>query len=465
MLDPKYTKPVSAFIAVQKEIPSTVVLTGSSLEYSLCVRTGTTSSYGNYFVSFNLPTQSSDLPLTGKTSLLYPELQQLNSEKIIIAQLPYTAYTEYIDGRSIELTIPIFYNSASTTYKLFSSTYSSDKSLMYGESSVLLGDNIAFLFSDNINSPYTGFTVNEIGQLISHSAATTWNTGINLNDRPSAVSYREIQGDVDAINTDRRLLRNQNISTSGGYPSYIGHFTDFVETDFFAGYLGLYAKPGHGFKTGDTVTVDKDNELINPTHNGITTIIDITYNASLPGYLSSYGQLDVITLNKSFESSSYLESGAVFFGSGAYYNYDTPVGFVVLDKGFVVLTHKKIVNNFSWNNGIVRSGATYASTTDDSKVNIHFNTGSTYSLKFTDLNTDFKTSAVCMALNGEFYISNNRTWDRTVALSQFGSFSPVYITEVGLYNALNELVAVSKFSEPVLRYVNDIFTFNIDIEM
>ena len=81
------------------------------------------------------------------------------------------------------------------------------------------------------------------------------------------------------------------------------------------------------------------------------------------------------------------------------------------------------------------------------------------------IDTVFKTTAVCMALNNEFYISNNHTWDRNGALSEFGGSKPIYITEIGLYNGLGELVGVSKFSEPITRYMDDLMTFYINIEM
>jgi hypothetical protein len=372
MLDPKYTKAVSSVISAQLETSSRVIISGASLEYTFCDRTNTNTNRGNYFVSFGLPAEESDLPTTSKISLLYPELQQLNVDNIIIAQIPLSSYTEYVDARSIQLKVPLFINSASTGFTLFSSTYTSNKALKYGESSPLLGDNIAFLFSDNLNKPYTGLTVNELGQLISHSATTTWSGSTILEQRTSAVSYLEVQGSANAIGTDLRPSINYAVSVGAGYPSHIGY-------------------------------------------------------------------------------------------SNAY-NYDIPAGFVVLDKGIIVLTHPTIVDNFNWNSGFFQNNTSFTGTEDD-RYKIHFNTGATYNMQFDDLNTEFKTSVICMALNGEFYISNNPTWDRNIALSQFGNFNPLYITEIGMYNGLGEQVAIGKFSQPIRRYINDIFTFTITLNM
>jgi hypothetical protein len=50
-------------------------------------------------------------------------------------------------------------------------------------------------------------------------------------------------------------------------------------------------------------------------------------------------------------------------------------------------------------------------------------------------------------------------------LNQTNGFESVYVTEVGLYNRLSELVAVAKLSEPLEKtYTNIInFTLNIDV--
>jgi hypothetical protein len=68
-------------------------------------------------------------------------------------------------------------------------------------------------------------------------------------------------------------------------------------------------------------------------------------------------------------------------------------------------------------------------------------------------------------LIGQYYVSNNSTWDNALALNPFSTNQSVSITELGLYNELNELVAVGKFSEPVYKTAFDIFTFEVDINL
>lgn len=158
------------------------------------------------------------------------------------------------------------------------------------------------------------------------------------------------------------------------------------------------------------------------------------------------------------------------------YNYDIPVGFAVMDKGIMVITHSGITNNMPWTSGYIKGPNTlYGGSSTASKKNIFF-TGTSSGdkaslLTFTDINTSFKTTAVCLALPKEFYISNNPTWNRQRALADLNqqtgivNLDPVYVTEVGLFNALGEMVSVGKLSEPVEKTFINILTFNIDIEM
>lgn len=159
------------------------------------------------------------------------------------------------------------------------------------------------------------------------------------------------------------------------------------------------------------------------------------------------------------------------------YNYDIPLGFAVLDKGFLVITHTGITSNFPWTSGqTYGSNAIMTSSELSAKTNIYF-TGTTNgtdkasSLVFYDINTSFKTTAVCLAMPKEFYISNNPTWNREKALTELNqqsgiiSLDSVQVTEVGLFNALGELVAIAKLSEPVEKNFINLLSFNIDIDM
>lgn len=387
-VDMRFTKKVDSYIALQSESNVSKSLYSSSsalkdLTFTECDRSVTSSKYGNYFVSFNLPTSASKF-LTGSTlSKAYPELQQLNVDKIVISPIPRTYYSEYIDGKTITFYVPQnggVSQSAMSALTLVSSTYTSEK-ILSSEDNILLGDNIVFLFCDTINTPYTGTTINTQGEEVDNLTHTSWNpTGV-YRDKPSAVSYNEVVPNLNstAYNTDTRTN---------------AHYSVFVGTDYPNGRAG--------------------------------------------------------------------------------YNYDIPVGFVVLDKGFIVLTHTAITENIPWTSGYTSYDDT-AYTSGD-KVNIYF-TGTTDGTQraaistFDDVDTTFKMSTVCIGMPREFYISNNSTWDRTKVVTEqmeqtgYINFDSVYVTEIGLYNELGELIAVSKLSEPIEKNYTNVITFNIDIEM
>jgi hypothetical protein len=385
MIDPKYTKAVSSVMTIQSETNTTRLLQNDSVFYTLCDRDNITDKKGNYFVSFNLPTTTSDLGTGSTVSLYYPELQQLNVDQIIVCSIPGSSYSEFIDGRSITWKVPVSGGTTQSTLSsvtLYSSTYSSDKPLK-SESNVLLGDNVVFLFSDSINRPFSGYTVDEMGTRTSLSTRTTWEPDTtNFLRRPAAISYSEVKG----------------------------------------------TSLSNGFNT-DTRTP--------------------WYSVAVP--------------------SNYPENRAG-------YNYDIPVGFAILDKGILVITHTGITQNFPWAYGYNYISNTTAGSTLSGRTNIYF-TGTTNGtdkssvLTFKDINTSFKTSAVCLAMPKEFYISNNHTWNREKALTELNSQSgivsldPVYVTEIGMYNGLGELISVAKLSEPVEKTYINILTFNIDIEM
>jgi hypothetical protein len=391
-IDPRFTKAVSSSLTVQAEILDDKIIYDSDLLFTVCNRSSVDDNKGNYFVSFNLPTDSTELSTESTVAKYFPELYQLNNDKIVFCSIPPSQYSEYIDGRSITLFVPTGGTNPSsvTGLKIYSSTYTSDKPLKYGETNQLLGDNVCFLFSDSINTPYTGFTANEIGVKTNMSGNTTWEPDpTDYTKRPSAVSYREVLGGGISA-----LLNQNNVPNGLNTDTRTGSYSITPPTNFPDGIAG--------------------------------------------------------------------------------YNYDVPVGFCYLDMGICVITHSAITNNILWSLGTLANGGTLSN--DSGRTDVYFagtqsNGDPAAYLEYTDINTSFKTTAVCLAMPTEFWISNNSTWDRNSALNNLNSqtgiltIDPVYVTEVGLYNQLNELVAVAKMSEYVEKNYINLITFNIDIDM
>lgn len=369
-MNQQFKKETTNPLSTRQEIHSFKNINNSALTYTLCDRTDLLNKKSNYFVSFNLPHNQSAFPTGHTLSLSRPELQQLNVDQIVISNIPSGQYNEIIDGRSITVNVPQKSGSTGISAKtLVSSTYSS---LEKSSDNQLLGPNIAFLFSDDINLPYSGTIRN---CTISRNDASTWNPvrpGGDYVKRPYAVSYTDLRN--NDINTDDRSFSGVNLA------------------------------------------VNVPESYPNNTNQG--------------------------------------------------YNYDVPVGFVALDKGFFVFTHPDIVNNIPWTQGFdhnhnLNTGST-SSTTE-----VYFSSNTNSSAYYTDIDIQYKTSVICIIMPGEFYKSTNPTYnlDKAEQEEQAGTYGmdPVYISEIALHNSEGEIIAFAKLDRPFEKYYHDFITFNIDL--
>jgi len=341
-------KNITSLISTRQEDVTFKTVNNSGLTFTLCDRTDLTSKEANYFVSFRMPHEEGALDTGSTLSLQNPQLQQLNVDKMVISPIPRSFYNELIDGRSITFTVPQLSGTSSTSaITVVSSTYSQ---LTKSQNSTLFGNNVAFLFSDDINLPYTGTTNSQAN---SKASQTTWNVS-PFTSRPAATSYSDLA--AADINTDQRPWSEVNLAVS-----------------------------------------------------------------VLEKYPTSTNQG---------------------------YNYDIPIGFAALDKGFMVLTHPDIVDNIPWTQGkkLITNASNVGATS--ATTNIYFTGSSVSQVTFNDININFRTSVVCLALPTEFVFSTNPSWNLLFNLqelqNQTNGFDSVQVTEIGLYNKNNELIAVSK---------------------
>lgn len=111
---------------------------------------------------------------------------------------------------------------------------------------------------------------------------------------------------------------------------------------------------------------------------------------------------------------------------------DTVVGVAYLDKGLLVLTHPTLVNSFvdgfSGNSG----------------TSVTFNSNS----------TNVVQNVTCIANRGEFFSTTNPTW---------AVGDTVRISEIGLYDNLNRLIAYGKFDRHVEKTKEMMTSFGIKI--
>lgn len=108
---------------------------------------------------------------------------------------------------------------------------------------------------------------------------------------------------------------------------------------------------------------------------------------------------------------------------------DTVVGIAYLDKGFIVITHPTIVNDFS-----ASTPTNFIQVTCDS------------------FSTSVIQNVTCIANRGEFGNSTNPTYK---------SDSIPRISEIGLYDTDGDLIAISKTDRHVIKNVNEFLAFGI----
>lgn len=109
---------------------------------------------------------------------------------------------------------------------------------------------------------------------------------------------------------------------------------------------------------------------------------------------------------------------------------DTLVGMVFLDKGFVVITNPTIVNNYELS---AATGTTIA---------------------FNSVSTNVYQSITCIADRGEFGSTTNPTFD-------VGDIPR--ISEVGLFDENNNLIAIAKTDRHISKNVNEFLALGIKI--
>jgi hypothetical protein len=165
---------------------------------------------------------------------------------------------------------------------------------------------------------------------------------------------------------------------------------------------------------GKSVSLLVSDDIMTPNGGDITKSWATGFGATKP---FSVGRKSLINL----QTNSNLSLTA-----------DTAVGIAYLDKGLLVLTHPTLVNDF-----------------DES-----FSGNSGASITFNSVSTNVIQNITCIANRGEFFSSTNPTWS-------IGD--TVRISELGLYDNQNRLIAYGKFDRQVEKTKEMITSFGIKI--
>ena len=112
---------------------------------------------------------------------------------------------------------------------------------------------------------------------------------------------------------------------------------------------------------------------------------------------------------------------------------DKAVGIVYLDKGFIVITEPSIVNNFDYTGGTTMSAT---------------------SIDFDSVSTEVSQQVTCLLGRNEFATSKNVSYT---------SGDIVRISEIGLYDDTNDLIAIAKTDRHILKQPTEFLSVGIKI--
>lgn len=208
------------------------------------------------------------------------------------------------------------------------------------------------------------------------------------------------------------------------------------------------------------------------------------------------GYSDILAGDKVFNSTNPLKET---------YNYyaDRCVGYAVLDKGFIVITDKTIVESLFKNKfGGDISGSTITfptatglttnqcvtyqnsdfivtkdvnNYTEWNNTQFHITGGTTNYIEYFSYNTEKSLNIVCLASCDEFYKSTNDTAKELLNLSANADVAdfktddlnlhPIMISQIGIHDSDGNLLAICKPNQPIKKYWHDILSFNIKIRI
>jgi hypothetical protein len=156
-------------------------------------------------------------------------------------------------------------------------------------------------------------------------------------------------------------------------------------------------------------------------------------NISKPNQDSTKSWATGYATTKPFSSLPKKETWNLVTNSAINLTADTAVGVAYLDKGFFVITDPTIVSQFDLND--MSSTAT--------------------TIEFNSVNSSVSQQVTCIADRNTFVNSTNPTYSNE---------ETPRITEIGLFDATGNLIAIAKTNRTYYKSANDIVIFNVIID-
>lgn len=465
-------------------------LTGNELKFTYCdVSDLNERPYGNLFNSFNLPITDQQIN-DFRNDNLNNSFKYFNDvTKIIVVEIPQNTYGELIDGKTFKLAFPINSGMTQTVVNCYGNYYydrteqyiletynkryadSNGFSAYFGinpASNDLKSSNIAYLFSNEIAKPKISYTVEEPTYISSVTA-----TSVNSTYGFYTGSFNFQQGKFYEIRISDIYDQNDIQETTD--------ISKRLELKFSTGTQESIDINLKGETDTDSTIPPKIIKYIRFIPDSTTSTFTITSNKNGVGlYATKYKiKISEITVNEGLWSrwtktnKFNVTSKKPAFFSGDELLIDQPVGILYLDKGFAVITDSTLVQNFDYSySGATSSGYDSIAegqqyTGDTNFTQIYFNDSTIANAIYNSIYTEFIQSVTCIASPNEFYISSNPTFIDVYGEEGVNNTNndPVYITEIGLYNANKELIAIAKTSEPIPKDKFNIVAFTIDLKI
>jgi hypothetical protein len=309
---------------------------------------------------------------------------------------------------------------------------------------------------------------------------------------------------VDLHNAKRMIIATIPQSECGSYvdgstvrlriPTGTG--ASAYDTFYGASYAG-YPDP----ETGYDVSVD---HLVSPTYGGAYTYLFPEFSDIAAGAQPSWGSLPYTgNVDGGAHSNAGLsnwtsanQNGDTFYPHlrATHFNRgddgrDLPYGVAFLDKGIFVIfdSYQRNNDDYITENTVQYSGGAYemwssltptfkamqsdevtANTDSDERDGIFFSgTNGILNARLTyrTVTEAYKMIYFCHAGPSEFNSSSNHTYNHKLSFFNPDEADSLWITEVGLYDREDDLIAYAKLSEPVEKNKLETLSFKVELEL
>lgn len=438
-----------------------------NLRFTFCdVNDSTSRPFGNLFTSLHLPVGNVEKKQYRALFTGTALLPLANTSKVVVINIPKDFYGELIDGKSIELKIPVTSNAATggSSVTCFSTFYgfNPDLNTQVSDQNIIsslfgvnptsdneFNTNIAYLFSNDIARPLTSYQTTQPNPVANFVVPA--NSSIVFPFTVSWLPGQTYNSTLGIANPNFEYEFNTGTTASPTYFPLSNVIEDGIITN------DASFKPRVAISGVRITNITSTDESI------------IVYSQLFTAI--SEGQWDKWDVTNKYAYSEH-SSGKRFANLRDVTNgllIDIPVGIVYLDKGIVVITDPRIVNNidttkfYDDNNGVLPTGIAYTGTGNAFASTYTPNSNDAHML-LKSVSTEYIQSYTCLALQDEFYDTDNPTF--TLAYPQGNPDNEnVYITEVGLYNASGEMIAIAKTSKPVAKNKNNVAVFRLSIKI